>query len=104
MKGTENKPSHGNSYLFISKNGERIHIASVPSSNCFSNWTNMYRFQEDESVDNIENFLDDEGNGFKIFIWSVNCCVDWKLKAFPKDPGNTEILSQIKVEYRQYES
>jgi hypothetical protein len=97
ISGTVPSPALSGGYISVMKDGEEIHIVSVPS---FVFGADRYR---DSTSQNEDEFEDDEGNEFFISIVSSNVGVDWELSLSARNGNDKDLVSRIKIDYQSNE-
>lgn len=88
---TNPAPALSGGYISIRKDGNEIHIVSVPS---FVFGSDRYR---DSVSQNDDEFEDDEGNGYSIGIVSSNVGVDCELTISAKNGSDKDLARRIEM-------
>jgi hypothetical protein len=79
LQGTDSRVALGGGYLYIYLHGALIHIAGIPSPYLLAERTS------DSTVENFDEFTDDEGHDFEIAIYSSIAGIEWDLHHYPND-------------------
>jgi hypothetical protein len=94
LRNSDCLPAVNGGYITVYLDESEIHIASVPSFNLMAE---KYR---DSMVDNMEEFVDKDGNEYVINICSSNVGVDWDLEIYPKnEEDRSALVEKIRIEY-----
>ena len=89
LEGSVGSVASNGGYLYIYKGNSLLHIAGIPSPNLLG------ERKQDTEVDNIGEFVDLEGNNYRIAIYSSVYGVEWYLEEYPEDE---ETLQQLHYE------
>lgn len=79
LQGSDSRVALDGGYLYIYLHGSLIHIAGIPSPYLLAERSS------DTSVENFDEFVDDEGNEFGIAIYSSIAGIEWSLDHHPVD-------------------
>ncbi len=89
LEGSVGSVASNGGYLYIYKGDTLLHIAGIPSPNLLG------ERRQDTEVDNIGEFIDSEGNNYRIVIYSSAYGIEWFLEEYPEDE---ETLHQLHYE------
>lgn len=87
LEGRDGRVALDGGYLYIYLDGKLIHIAGIPS---------LYHLAErtsDSSVENTDDFVDDNGNNFEVVIYSSLAGIEWAMQTHPDDETIFQNLS-----------
>jgi hypothetical protein len=79
LHGSDGRVALDGGYLYIYLHGSLIHIAGIPSPYLLAERTS------DSTVENFDEFTDDEGHEFGIAIYSSIAGIEWSLDHYPDD-------------------
>ena len=77
LQGSDSRVALDGGYLYIYLHGSLIHIAGIPSPYLLADRTS------DSTVENLDDFTDDEGHEFEIAIYSSISGIEWALHRYP---------------------
>jgi hypothetical protein len=91
LEGTDSCVALAGGYLYIFQDDALIHIASIPSPNLLADRSS------DSVIENVDEFVDENGNEFVIVIFSSITGIDWHLAEYPDD---TDLLMRMHYDVR----
>lgn len=79
LQGADGRVALGGGYLYIYLHGALVHIAGIPSPYLLADRSS------DSTVENSDEFTDEEGHEFEIVIYSSITGIEWNLYSYPDD-------------------
>ncbi len=95
LKGSDGRVALVGGYLYIYLTDKLIHIAGIPSPYLLAARTS------DSLVENIDDFVDDQGNAFEIIIDSSITGIEWSIQTYPDDES---IIQNLRYEIKLNEN
>jgi len=95
LEGSDAQPAINGGYLYIYLNDELLTIVSIPSPNL------MAENSSQSTVENYDEFQDENENDYSITVFSSMYGIDWSLDSYPNDEN---IITKIRyeVKYNEY--